>query len=73
MRFLPSTHKQKRPYMKRQNLGAMTTGRIKIQLYDTSSHFIGALKNFLFSHTSCNIKRILTHLSQSFWHLHTVV
>lgn len=59
--------------MKRQNLGAMTTGRIKIQLYDTSSHFIGALKNFLSSHTSCNIKRILTHLSQSFRHLRTVL
>lgn len=46
-RSLPPSD-EKRPYMKWQNLGAMTTGSIKIQLNETSSHFNRALKNFLY-------------------------
>lgn len=62
---ISSTSDEKRPYMKWQNLGAMTTGSIKIQLNETSSHFNRALKNFL------NFKRTSARLSHSFWHVHT--
>lgn len=62
---ISSPSHEKRPYMKWQNLGAMTTGSIKIQLNEPSSHFNRALKNFL------NFKRTSARLSHSFWHVHT--